>query len=188
MGDIPRQTYKKRGNKKMKQYTFKRTDNGIIGKAFEMTIKDLLNRRNADKVSPCGTADFIFNHKCYDTKQNGSCIRYNETERYIKGSNRVIYATHIACTITDVDADTVAVAVDLLNTDFYCVDRTEFIKFLEEIGCIKYNASRGTVNIQTVYNYKKDAYHGKKGRLIEAWASEHWLDDEAIDAIWDALN
>ena len=172
----------------MKQYTFKKTDNGIIGKAFEMTIKDLLNRRNADKVSPCGTADFIFNHKCYDTKQNGSCIRYSETERYIKGSNRVIYATHIAYTITDVDADTVAVAVDLLHTDFYCVDRTEFIKFLEAIGCIKYNASRGTVNIQTVYNYKKDAYHGKKGKLIEAWASEHWLDDEAIDAIWDALD
>lgn len=171
----------------MKQYTFNRTDKGIIGKAFEMAVKDALNRKNADRVSPCGTADFIFNHKRYDTKQNGSCIRYNETDRYIKGSNRVIYATHIAHTITEVDTDTVAVVVDLLNTDFYCVDRTEFVKFLEEIGCIKYNASRGTVNIQTVYNYTKNAYHGKKGRLIEEWASEHWLDDDAIDAIYEAL-
>ena len=68
------------------------------------------------------------------------------------------------------------------------MDRSEFVKFLEEIGCVKYNASRGTVNIQTVYNYKKDSYHGKKGKLIEEWASEHWIDDEAIDAIWDALS
>ena len=172
----------------MKQYTFNRTDNGIIGKAFEMTIKDLLNRKNADKVSPCGACDFIYNRKHYDTKQNGSCIRYNETDRSIKGSSRVIYATHIAHTITDLDAETVAVTVDLLNTDFYCVDRSEFVEFLDSIGCVKYNASRGTVNIQTVYNYKKDAYHGKKGKLIEEWASEHWLDDDAIDAIWDALN
>lgn len=172
----------------MKQYTFNRTDSGIIGKAFEMAIKDALRRRNADKVSPCGTADFRYNAKNYDTKQNGSVIRYAEQSRYIKGSNRVIYATHIAHTMTDIDADTVGVTIDLQGTDFFCVDRKEFIDFLISIGCVKLNASRGTVNIQTVYNYKKDAYHGKKGKLIEAWASEHYLDDEVIDAIWDALS
>lgn len=171
----------------MAKHIFDRTDKGIIGKAYEMTIKDLLNRKNADRVSPCGTADFIFNHKHYDTKQNGSCIRYNETDRYIKGSNRVIYATHVAHTITEVDEKRVAVEIDLVNTDFYCLDRSEFLKFLEEIGCVKYNTIRGTVNIQTVYNYTKDAYHGKKGKLIEEWASEHYLDDDAIDAIYEAL-
>ena len=171
----------------MKQYIFNKANNGIIGDAFEMAIKDILNRKNADKVSPCGTADFIYNHKRYDTKQNGSCIRYNETDRYIKGSNRVIYATHVAYTMTDIDADTVGITIDLQNTDFYCVDRKEFLDFLDSIGCIKYNTSRKTVNIQTVYNYKKDAYHGKKGKLIEEWASEHYIDDDAMDAIWDAL-
>ena len=171
----------------MKQYIFKKKDDAIIGKAFEMTIKDILKRKNADKISPCGTADFRYNCKNYDTKQNGSCIRYNATEQYIKGSNRVIYATHVAHTITDIDEDTVGVTINLEETDFYCVDRKEFIEFLTSIGCIKYNASRGTVNIQTVYNYKKDAYHGRKGKLIEEWASEHYLDDEAIDAVWEAL-
>lgn len=171
----------------MKQYIFNKANNGIIGDAFEMTIKDVLNRKNADKVSPCGKTDFIFNHKHYDTKQNGSCICYNKTDGYIKGSNRVIYATHVAHTMVEIDADTVGVTIDLQNTDFYCVDRKEFLDFLDSIGCIKYNISRGTVNIQTVYNYKKDAYHGKKGKLIEEWASEHYLDDEAIDAIWDTL-
>ena len=172
----------------MKNYYFNKTDKGIIGKAFEMAIKDALNRKNADRVSPCGTCDFIYNHKRYDTKQNGSVIKYAEHSNYIKGSNRVIYATHITHTMTVIDDNTVAVAVDLLNTDFYCVDRKEFIEFLQDIGCIKYNAGRGTVNIQTVYNYTKDAYHGKKGKLIEDWASEHWLDDEAIDAIYEALS
>lgn len=172
----------------MKQYTFKKTDKGIIGKAFEMAIKDALNRNNADKVSPCGSCDFIYNRKCYDTKQNSSVIKYAEHSRYIKGSNRVIYATHISHTITEIDENTVAIAVDLLNTDFYCLDRKEFIDFLLEINCVKVNAEYGTVNIQTVYNYSKDAYHGKKGKVIEAWASEHYLDDEAIDAIYAALS
>ena len=167
---------------------FNITDKGMIGKAFEMAIKEALQRKNADRVSPCGTADFMYNRKYYDTKQNGSCIRYNENERYIKGSNRVIYATHVAHTITKIDDNKVAVTIDLKNTNLYCLDRTEFIKFLKDIGAVKFNASRGTVNIQTVYNYKKDCYHGKIGKLIEAWASEHWLDDEAVNAIWDALS
>lgn len=171
----------------MKLHIFNKKDDGIIGKATEMSIKEILERVNADRVSPCGTADFRYKHKNYDVKQNGSCIRYNAKDPYIKGSNRVIYATHVAHTITEIDADTVGVTIDLQNTDFYCLDRKEFIEFLESIGCIKYNASRGTVNIQTVYNYKKDAYHGRKGKLIEEWASEHYLDDEAIDAIWNAL-
>ena len=171
----------------MKQYIFSTTDSGIIGKAFEMAIKDTLNRKNADRVSPCGSCDFIYNHKRYDTKQNGSCLQYHDGERYIKGSNRVIYATHVAHTMTAIDDNRVAVSVDLGATDFYCVDRNEFVNFLESIGCIKFNASRGTANIQTVYNYKKDSYHGKKGKAIEEWASENYLDDEVIDAIFAGL-
>ena len=83
----------------MKIYTFDKTDCGIFGKAFEMAIKDALRRKNADRVSPCGVADFRYNCKNYDTKQNGSCIRYSNDTGYIRGSNRVIYATHIAHTI-----------------------------------------------------------------------------------------
>ena len=171
----------------MKHYTFSKTDSGYIGKAFEMAVKDALKRRNADKVSPCGTADFRYNRRNYDTKQNGSVLRYAETAKYIKGSNRVVYATHIAYTVVDETDDTITIMVDLLNTDMFVFDRKEFVDFLMDIGCVKVNASRGTVNVQTVYNYKKRAYHGRKGRLIEEWGFDHDLGDDIIGDILAGL-
>jgi hypothetical protein len=167
-------------------YYFKETDKGYLGKAFEMEIKNALNRRNANRVSPCGSADFRYHHKNYDTKQNGSVLQYHAGESYVKGSNRVIYATHIAHSITCSNGQ-IAVEVDLASTDMFVLDKKEFVNFLEEIGCVKVNAERGTVNIQTVYNYKKDAYHGKKGLVIEEWAYEHELDDDIIGEILAGL-
>lgn len=171
----------------MKIYTFDKTDCGIFGKAFEMAIKDALNRKNADKVSPCGKADFRYNHKNYDTKQNGSCIRYAESAHYIVGSNRVIYATHIAYQCVGETDTHISISVDLAATDMYVVDKQEFVQFLLEINGVKLNASRGTANIQTCYNYKRNAYHGKKGKLIEAWAKDHELEDDILGIIWDGL-
>lgn len=172
----------------MKHYTFNKTDSGYIGKAFEMAIKDALRRKNADKVSPCGSADFRYNRRNYDSKQNGSVLRYAETAQYVKGSSRVVYATHIAYSVIAETADTITIMVDLLNTDLFVFDRKEFVDFLQEIGCIKVNASRGTVNIQTVYNYKKAAYHGRKGRMIEEWGFEHDLGDDIIGDILAGLD
>ena len=172
----------------MKNYTFEKTDSGIFGKAFEMAIKDALNRKNADSVSPCGVADFRYNRRNYDTKQNGSCVRYAENSRYIKGSNRVIYATHIAYTVTAETDTHITIAVDLSATDMFVVDRQEFITYLLEINAVKVNASRGTANIQTCYNYKKNAYHGKKGKTLEAWMDDNRLmDDTIIDDILDGF-
>lgn len=168
-------------------HIFKVADSGVIGKAFEMTIKEALRRKNANRVSPCGTSDFRFNCKNYDSKQNGSCIKYGDTKQYIKGSNRVIYATHVSHTIIPIDDEHISIDIDLMGTDLFVLDRKEFITFLESIGCVKHNKERNTVNIQTVYNYKKDAYHGKKGRMIEEWAREHDLDDDVIDAIYEGL-
>ena len=169
------------------QYTFKKKDSGIIGKAFEMAIKQALGRKNADRVSPCGSADFRYKGINYDSKQNGSPLRYSEHARYIKGSSRVVYATHVAHTVVAETADTITIEVDLLNTDMFVFDRNEFVEFLQEIGCIKSNASRGTVNVQTVYNYKKDAYHGRKGRMIEEWGFDHDLGDDIIGDILAGL-
>ena len=171
----------------MKNYTFNKTDSGILGKAFEMAIKDALNRKNADKVSPCGTTDFRYNHNCYEVKQNGSCVRYSNTNTYIKGSNRVIYATHIAYNVVEENENDITVAVDLAKTDMFILDRKEFIEFLQSVNGIKINASRGTANIQTCYNYKKDAYHGRLGHRIEEWASENEIEDDILGAIWDSL-
>lgn len=168
-------------------YTFKKSDSGIIGKAFEMSIKEALNRSNAGKVSPCGQADFRFNHKNYDTKQNGSCIQYTEGGRYIKGSNRVLYASHVAYRVTEETLDLVTIEVDLFATEIFVLDRKEFLDFLLSSGLAKRNASRGTVNIQTGYNYKLDSYHGRAGKKIEAWAREHELNDDIVTIVYDNL-
>ena len=169
------------------QYTFKVSDSGYLGKAFEMAIKEALGRKNANKVSPCGSADFRYNRKNYDTKQNGSVLRYSEGAQYIKGSSRVIYATHVSHSVITQDAQSITVEIDLSGTDMFVFDRKEFVEFLSEIGCLKRNESRGTVNIQTVWNYKKNAYHGRKGRLIEEWAYDHDLDDDIIGDILAGL-
>ena len=166
-------------------YQFNKTDSGIQGKAFEMAIKEVLNRKNANRVSPCGSSDFRIGAVNYEVKQNGTCIQYHEGEKYIKGSNRVLYATHIAYTVIEETEEHITIAVDLLNTEMFILDRSEFVAFLRENGMVKINESRGTVNIQTCYNYKKDAYHGRTGKRIEEWAREHEIDDDIVSLIYD---
>lgn len=168
-------------------YQFNKTDSGIQGKAFEMAIKEALNRKNANRVSPCGSSDFRYNAKNYEVKQNGTCLQYHEGEQYIKGSNRVIYATHIAYSVVMETEENVAIEVDLLNTEMFILDRSEFVNFLIENGMVKVNESRGTVNIQTCYNYKKDAYHGRTGKRIEEWAKANEIDDDIISLIYDGV-
>ena len=168
-------------------YKFNKTDSGIQGKAFEMAIKEALHRKNAHRVSPCGSSDFRYNAKNYEVKQNGTCLQYHEGEQYIKGSNRVIYATHIAYTVITETEEDIAIEVDLLNTEMFILDRSEFVSFLIENGMVKVNESRGTVNIQTCYNYKKDAYHGRTGKRIEEWAKENEIDDDIIGLIYDGV-
>lgn len=164
----------------MKQYTFKKSDSGYLGKAFEMAIKDALNRKNANRVSPCGSADFRYLNRNYEVKQNGGVLRYASNNVSIKGSNKVIYATHVKHSVVSEDEETITITIDLGGTDLLVVNRYDFLEFLDEIGCIKVNASRGTANIQTVYNYKLDKYHGAKGKAIEAWAEENEADDDDI--------
>lgn len=167
----------------MKIYTFDKKDSGYVGKAFEMAIKNALSRKNADSVSPCGSADFRYNRKNYDTKQNGSVIKYSSHKQYVKGSNRVVYATHIDYTVVNETAETISITVDLANTQMFVLDKAEFIKYLASVNKIKFNNTRGTANIQTAYNYKKDNYHGKWGKVFEEWAFNHEVDDDIIGDI-----
>lgn len=169
-------------------YTFDITDTGYIGKAFEMAVKDALNRRNANRVSAQGVTDFR-RGKFYDVKQNGTVLQYNPGERMIKGSSRVIYATHVAYEVVEQTSETISIAIDLGNTDMFCLDRATFLEFLlSEKGYCKVNESRGTVNIQTVWNYKKNAWHGAKGKRLEAWMQENRLmDDSIVEDILDGF-
>jgi hypothetical protein len=165
----------------MYEFIFNTTDDGKQGKAFEMAIKQALKRRNPNRISPCGYSDFRYKNHCYDVKQNGTVIKYGDfSDKYIKGSSRVIYATHIACDVTDNGDGTTTVVVDLDNTTFFVVDRNEFVEFLISTGKVKVNSSRNTINIQTCYNYKKNAYHGRLGKIIEGWCFDNALDDEIV--------
>lgn len=169
------------------QFTFNTTDSGYIGKALEMAIKNALNRKHANRISPAGVADFRFSSKNYEVKQNGTVLRYHEEWGYLRGSNRIIYATHVAHTVTATTENTITVDIDLLNTELFVLDRQEFLQFLLENGLAKRNESRGTVNVQTCYNYKKDAYHGRTGKRIEEWARENEIDDDIISLIYDGV-
>lgn len=161
--------------------TFKKKNSGIYGDAFEMAVKYALKRKDYGWLSPTGRCDFKYG-KCYDTKQNGSPILYSEHYKtYIKGSSRVIYATHIAYEIVEETEETITIFVDLGKTDMWVVDRKDFLNYLLTTpGMAKLNSSRGQVNIQTLYNYKRNAYHGKKGREMEAWLDENKLEDDTI--------
>lgn len=168
--------------------TFKKTDSSIYGSALEMAIKFALNRKDYGWLSPTGRCDLRYG-KCYDVKQNGSPILYSEHYKtYIKGSSRVIYATHIAYEVVAETEETVTIFVDLANTDLWVVDRKDFLHYLLSTpGMAKDNPSRGQVNIQTLYNYKKGAYHGRKGKTLEAWLDENKLDDSIIEDILDGF-
>lgn len=164
----------------MKTYTFNKTDKGYIGNAFEMAIKDALHSKNADRVSPAGKTDLRYG-KYYDIKQNGTVLQYDAESGMIHGSSRVIYATHVAHTVVAETETTISIQIRLDETDMFCLDKKTFLNYLlSEKGFCKYNAERGQVNIQTLYNYKKDAYHGKKGKTLEAWMELNRLVEDSI--------
>ena len=164
----------------MKTYTFNKTNSGYIGIAFEMAIKDALERSHADRLSPAGKSDFRMG-KNYDVKQNGTVLQYNADWKMIQGSSRVIYATHVKHTVVEETDTTISIQIDLGATEMYCLDRSQFLGFLlSEKGYCKYDAARGKVNIQTMWNYKKNAYHGKKGVVLEAWMKANQLTEDPI--------
>jgi hypothetical protein len=167
--------------------TFNENDDGYVGKAWEYALKILLERKNADRISPAGRTDFIYNHSYYEVKQNGGVARYSEYDGMFRGSSKIIYATHIENTVTNNGNGTITVTLDLENTEFFVLDRKKFIAYLESTNGLKVNESRNTVNIQTMYNYTKNAYHGKRGKNLEEWARKNSLKDDILDILFDKI-
>ena len=165
-------------------YYYKATDKGIFGDSFEKAVKNALKRKNADKVSAQGKEDFRFRSIHYEVKQNGTVLKYHGAKNYIMGSSRVIFASHIVADVFTDDFGTIGVNVDLQATDFYCVDKKSFLDFLLSCkGMVKYNAARGEYNLQSLYNYKRGEYIGRKGKMIEQWCKAHALADDIIEII-----
>jgi hypothetical protein len=173
----------------------KKTEKGglpsnLWGDSFEEFCKYCLDRPNTGKRNGAGKEDFRY-IKHYDVKQNGSPILYKTyTNNYIKGSSRVIYATHIAYEIVEETAEGYEVFVDLANTDMWVVDKKEFVEFLRfhPKNLVKDNATRQQINIQTLWNYTKGAYHGAKYKVVESWLDDNQLvDDTIIDDILEGF-
>lgn len=168
-------------------FRFNASDDGYVGKAFEKAMKTILERKNADRISAAGRTDFIYNNRYYEVKQNGGVARYAEYDKMFRGSTRIIYATHIAHTLTYVEGGMVDVEIDLANTQFFVLDRQVFIDYLTDTNGLKINESRGTMNIQTMFNYSKNAYHGARGKKLEKWAIDHQLEDDIIEVLFDKI-
>lgn len=167
--------------------TFDEKDDGYVGKAWEYALKFLLERKNAERISPAGRTDFIYNSQYYEVKQNGGVAKYSEYDGFFRGSKRIIYATHIENTVVNNGNGTITVRLDLENTEFFVLERAKFIKYLKDTNGIKYNESRDTWNIQTMYNYTKNAYHGARGKKLEAWARANSLEDDILDVLFDKI-
>lgn len=171
----------------MKTYFFEKDKHGKIpslafGTALEEICKFCLDRKNADTLSPAGRADFRL-VKNYDVKQNGSPIKYatSKNGQYIHGSSRVIYATHVAYEVVRETAEGFEIFIDLANTDLWVVDRKDFVTYLlSEKGMVRDNPTRQQLNIQTIWNYSKNAYHGAKYKRLEAWLDENQLVDDSV--------
>lgn len=167
--------------------TFDAHDDGYVGKAFEYALKAILERKNANRISPAGRTDFIYNSNYYEVKTNGGVAKYSEYDGFFRGSRRIIYATHVANTVVDNGNGSITVTIDLESTEFFVLDRKKFIDYLKATNGIKFNESRGTYNIQTMYNYTKDAYHGARGKKLEAWARQNGLEDNILDVLFDKI-
>lgn len=165
---------------------------GDYGDGFEMLIKYLDGVKAWGCVSPAGKPDYKIGSRHYDVKQNGSPIVYGENTA-VAGSSRVIYATHIACTVVAQTAEYRDIYFNIGDTEFFIVDKRAFVKFLrnDPHNLVKENRSRQQINIQTVYNYTTGAPHGKKGQYIREWCYENEVEAEhkerLLEAFWNAV-
>lgn len=164
---------------------------GDIGDGFEMIVKHFAGVKLWDRVSPAGKPDFAIGSRHYDVKQNGSPIIYGDSIA-VQGSSRVIYAPFVSVTVIE-QTDTYRVLqFHLEDTEFFIVDKRAFVKFLQtsDKNLCKNNPTRQQLNIQTVYNYTKNAPHGKKGVYIRDWCYENEVDtdlkEKILEAIWNA--
>lgn len=164
---------------------------GDFGDGLEMLVKYFAGIKKWDEVSPTGKPDFAIGSRHYDVKQNGSPIVYGNNTA-VQGSSRVIYAPFVSVAIIEQTATYRVLQFDLANTEFFIVDKRKFVKFLQTSpkNLCKDNPTRGQLNIQTVYNYKKGEPHGKKGEYIREWCYENEVDtdlkEKILEAIWNA--
>ena len=139
------------------KYGYKSTDTGATGKAFERACKEHLHMLS--KVARAGRSD-LRRANVYHEVKTGSGELGNDGEKLIKGSSRVIYCPRVES------------EKELEKQVAFVLSRADFLLVLESCGLLREKVSTNgqrKITIQTFWNHKLDAPHGKKYfKLLEA--------------------
>lgn len=139
------------------KYGYKSTDTGATGKAFERACKEYLHMLS--KVARAGRSD-LRRANVYHEVKTGSGELGNDGEKLIKGSSRVIYCPRVES------------EKEFEKQVAFVLSRADFLLVLESCGLLREKVSTNSqrkITIQTFWNNKLDAPHGKKYfKLLEA--------------------
>lgn len=144
-------------NNYVAKYGYLSTDTGATGKAFERACKEHLHMLS--KVARAGRAD-LRRTGVYHEVKTGAGELGNDGEKLVKGSSRVIY-----CPKVDGNKE-------LDGQNAYIMTRETFLLVLSEVGLLREKTSTNgqrKITIQTFWNNKLNAPHGKKYfKLVDA--------------------
>lgn len=132
------------------KYGYKSTDTGAAGKAFERACKEHLHMLS--KVARAGQSDLRRANVYHEVKTGGGELG-NDGEKLVKGSSRVIYCPRV-------ESDK-----ELEKQVAFVLSRADFLLVLEHCGLLREKVSTNgqrKITIQTFWNNKLDAPHGKK--------------------------
>ena len=132
------------------KYGYKSTDTGATGKAFERACKEHLHMLS--KVARAGQSDLRRANVYHEVKTGGGELG-NDGEKLVKGSSRVIYCPRV-------ESDK-----ELEKQVAFVLSRADFLLVLEHCGLLREKVSTNgqrKITIQTIWNNKLDAPHGKK--------------------------
>ena len=139
------------------KYGYKPTDTGAIGKSFERACKEHLHMLS--KVARAGHSDMRRANVYHEIKTGGGELG-NDGEKLVKGSSRVIYCPRV-------ESDK-----ELEKQVAFVLSREDFLLVLESCGLLREKTSSNgqrKITIQTFWNNKLNAPHGKKYfKLLDA--------------------
>lgn len=154
--------------------TYKVTDCGALGKTTEKALKEALGLKV--KVAAAGRTDMRKAGVCYEVK-TGAGELGDIGGKLVKGSTMVIY-------VPVVDESR---SID--EQEGFVLSRETFLRVLDECGLLREKTStngKRKVTIQTFWNRKKNAPHGKGYyRLLDALYDnceatlDEWLGERA---------
>lgn len=134
----------------IEKYGYADSDCGRNGKAFERLCKERLHMQS--KVAAPGRTDMRRATQCYEVK-TGAGELGKLGDKLVKGSRYVIY-----CPVINPDKE-------LTEQRAYVMTRDTFLEVLAEAGLLREKTSTNgerKVTIQTFWNNKLNAPHGKK--------------------------